>query len=406
MPSSFETDTVPAEITQKMTEIVEIFGNIEQFEKIAAEEGSADHITDKDFKFDDVYLFSLLGQVLWVREYVRSKWGADCPLPSFLLASRSYGRSSDSGMSAAVFDWFLKGGNKLNIPDTEEKLRSHVQASFEKYDAGKKGKPPPKKGKGAPEDEPIPSNSALSALIWIKSSYNSKKIMGPEQVYKVVEEGISRFNNCLNRYEFTRNHSEDMTYDGYVAENDIIEYISAHPEMISATCIMDKEEKPPQWDCSFTEKNIHLMPIGYDFVLCEVLLAVMSCIVSVELRDTLKKLPATSDPERSDTTCDSQKMEGDSDSSPVSLFNTKQALTIHDIVRTRRRLLTPAKACKLSHIAREEVLDLDGMFEVLQEIYSIQRQEITYTGGLLSAAFETLNSFNSTLRKEEAALIS
>ena len=96
-----------------------------------------------------------------MREYVRSKWGADCPLPSFLLASRSYGRSSDSGMSAAVFDWFLKGGNKDNIPDTEEALRSHVQASFEKFDAGKKGKPPPKKGKGAEEGESIPSSSAL-----------------------------------------------------------------------------------------------------------------------------------------------------------------------------------------------------------------------------------------------------
>ena len=119
-PSSFEETLVPPKIIERMTEIVEIFIKVDQFEKLAAEEGSADHISDKDVTFDDVYLFSLLGQVLSVREYICKEWEADCPLPSFILASRSYGRSSDSGMSAAVFDWFLKGGTKDNISDAFE----------------------------------------------------------------------------------------------------------------------------------------------------------------------------------------------------------------------------------------------------------------------------------------------
>ena len=392
VPITFGELTVSPEYLGVMTELVSSFELFSKFEVLANEEGGKDHTTISDVTFDDTYLFSILGQVLYIREYCRQQWtssGESCPLPNLVIATRSFGRSTDDGKSIAVFDWFLKGGNRDNIPDTEDELKATTNASFGKFEPGRKpGKPGqyiyfmrsccfcalnsfifPLTGKGEPE---IPSSSSISALLWIKSPYTLRDLFSEEpKVYDISS--FNKFQSALNMYEIHRNAAEGM-YEPAAAERAVLDFASKHAEM----SVVFARNGETDWPCQFEERGVSIIDANVNFVYFELLSALISVLL------------------------DSPNFNSESSIE----YNPCQSQIVYEKAILKRQSLTAAQICTLQHSVKENEVNTDDLYDVLKDIYSNSNDSTFLEGGLFMATCMALESLYSELRNNEALLIS
>ena len=86
--------------------------------------------------FTDATLYAVLGQILWLRGYLRALWVAVpsatvCPLAPLVLAGKvcecegpKRVAITSSAAMCRVFNWFLRGGCRDTLPeDGEEELQ-------------------------------------------------------------------------------------------------------------------------------------------------------------------------------------------------------------------------------------------------------------------------------------------
>ena len=176
-PSSLSGTTLTAEILKSCNELVELSDKILAVRDLLA---AGPDLSLSSLTYTDVGCAIALGVSLRVRQFVREKLvaveGIDAAMPSFVVVARLFGSiyACDNAVTARIIDWFLQGGTRDDIPETEKELLDAIAS-----DGGNKGakKAPPKKGAEVSTPEP-----AIAAIIWVHAAaHNSvKNVLKPD----------------------------------------------------------------------------------------------------------------------------------------------------------------------------------------------------------------------------------
>jgi hypothetical protein len=151
------------------------------------------------FKFSDTSLAILLAQVLWLRDYVSSAISAlrdpsssapSAPLTPIVLAAFNFG-SPDRLATLRVFDWFLRGGSRTNLPEGDEEFAREIadEIATVPLEKGKKAAKPSAaggggKGKKDKRDptELIKPTSPIAAVVWLQQNKQQQEKEKDESV--------------------------------------------------------------------------------------------------------------------------------------------------------------------------------------------------------------------------------
>ena len=124
--------------------------------------------------FTETTFAILIGTSLWLRNFVLGMMIADgsssLPTPSIALVARNFGcsiTSPETVLFARVVDWFVRGGTRENVPDSDTILSEAIAGESGKGAALAKKKPPVK-GKGGQEDSPS-EISSLRSIVWVRN---------------------------------------------------------------------------------------------------------------------------------------------------------------------------------------------------------------------------------------------
>jgi hypothetical protein len=138
----------------------------------ATAEGGAIELSS--FRFSDTTLAILLAQILWLREYVCFAVHAingTTPLTPIVLVSFHFG-APDRVVALRVFDWFLRGGSRVSLPEGDDEIGGEINAEIATVpvEKGKKAAKPPGKGKKDKRDttELIQHTSPIKGIVWLQ----------------------------------------------------------------------------------------------------------------------------------------------------------------------------------------------------------------------------------------------
>ena len=189
---TLEGTTLTPQTERTIADVVDIATRVAAAREYFSVDTAADVATMQlsAFKFSDCTLAILLAQVLWLRELVcvscESACGS-CPLSRCLLVSTVIGRP-DRPIILRIFDWFLRGGSRLNLPDGDDEMAAEItkETATVSLEKGKK-KPPPKK-KDKNQVDTVLDKSGVSCLVWIA---DKPVISNPSVIDSETSEGAS-----------------------------------------------------------------------------------------------------------------------------------------------------------------------------------------------------------------------
>lgn len=167
---------VSADVMKILSDVIEISNRVLSISSSSASNPST--FTLNSLAFTDTSLAILLGEILWAFESVcKSVIALLHPLenlrkliPRFIFLSTTENLKHSRGhcdnlVDLRVLDWFLRGGQRENIPENESEIIAAVISETGKN--GKKGKPPAKSKTPLPDEllKPI-----IKQFVWLSGS--------------------------------------------------------------------------------------------------------------------------------------------------------------------------------------------------------------------------------------------
>jgi len=390
-PQSFPDDhTLSVQATRTVSEVVDVVTRITTCVGIVGDDGtvSAAELDQASFKFNDTTLVILLGQILWLREYICSVCynhkGVHF-MPTRVLVGTIVGYA-DKGCTAKILDWFIRGGNRMNIPEGDEQLRTIIAEEIASLppEKGKKGKPAPKgkKDKNKDATEVISDKSSIATVIWIRSGcvspiddetdMNIRPIRPTERDdVKVIlaYKQMQRRQWSTELKELSKSFEREVQVFSVANKCRFHIYQPGHtktsqlePEMLPATDI----------NCDFN--------------------AVEYIVAAVLDGMTLESTAATDDP-----TMDADQIDATEPEYDVSAIEESQA-RVHKLVMERRELLDPAQMIWLNHVTKLHTIDFSLAPSLLCTLRTSGMKELDILASLIFVSVLQLRKAQADMR--------
>ena len=159
--------------TSTIAEVIATVTRMLEMKSVFPEDNSvpdASVLKISQFEFNDATLMILSAQILWLRDFVSRQifevFKVQPYTPNVLFFS-TRGTIPDRWIFVQLFDWFLKGGSRHQIPDDREELAAEVAAEMG-TEKPKKGKAAPKKKDKKDKSEPIIfEESMIRSVVWV-----------------------------------------------------------------------------------------------------------------------------------------------------------------------------------------------------------------------------------------------
>ena len=176
--------------TSTISEIIAFVNRFKEAKSLLPDDNSVSPISTLElssFEFNDVSLTIVAAQILWLRDFVSRQifllFNVQ-PFTQHVLFVSTRGVASDRWVTVKVFDWFLKGGSRHNIPDDDSDLKAEINAEMA-TEKPKKGKGAAKKKDKKDKSEPVVfEESMIRSVIWAHNeilSENCENIEGEDE---------------------------------------------------------------------------------------------------------------------------------------------------------------------------------------------------------------------------------
>jgi len=314
--------------------------------------------------FSDVSCAIALGVSLRIRQFVRDRLaaidGIDTIMPKFVVATRLFGSlySSDTAVFARVVDWFLQGGTREDVPDSEKELASAISS-----EPGSKGgkKAPPKKGA-----EVLVPVSVLASVIWIHAktpnaaSRTCEPYAGEEICAAQVQYFLDSVDLAKSKEKLPANLAADGAYllmYGVLADDGQTPQPGDVPSIVPLYSVQQLQAA----SAVATSIDTHMF-VSEDLSAAETILSILLdvCNVNFGFNSTGADAPL-----------------GSRDSLRVATER------VNHIKNTRRSALSPQDKIWLCNLTKENVLQSADIFEVHSKICAARAVEIELKGLLV-----------------------
>lgn len=376
-PDSLAGTALPPEIMKGCNELVDISNNILALKDILA---TSPELPLTNVTFSDVSCGIAVGVSLRIRQFVRDKLAGvndiDTIMPNLVITARLFGSlySSDKAIFARVVDWFLQGGTRDDVPESEKDLVAAIAS-----DVGSKGgkKAPPKKG----AEVPVPV-SALAAVIWIhaKTQNVASRICKPYTGDDTV--CVDQVQYLLDSVDLAKSKESleaDLAADGGYLLNYGVLAVEEEPpqpgDVPSKVPVYSMQQKQPSDSANddvATTINTHLF-VTEDLSSAETILSIVLDVYDVVFG--FASADATPDAVDADA-----PVVGSRDALRMAVDR------VNHIKNTRRSTLSPQDKIWLCNLTKENVLQSADIFDVHSKISAARAVEVELKGLLVMMA--------------------
>ena len=415
-PAEFASLTLPPSVLRICTELVDISMRIMSIQPQIEDGGAVPAMP-----FNDISLAALIGQSLWLRNFLADKID-NCP--RLAVVGKRFGGGvsvADSVIFARLLEWFLRGGTRDNIPPTDVKMQDALQSEADKASgaggAGKKKAPPPAKGKGV--ENAIAEQCSVCAAVWIR--LREPKTAACQQ--DLQNEGEQSISDRIFDAFASSTWIETPAFSLDKEELELLEFAKMTSRgadgsplrPLSVYCLqykpqqMQGETLPPQVEeegnpldqgeiefTNFPAQEVvskHPIDVGINFT-SEI--SISEAIVAIALLEGGVLLGTSCSDGEAEATDESEKT-----------MQEVIARTLHRVLRIlhvrRGRLSAPEHVFYL-HLTGENVLSMPEAFAAHSLVCEVQALEQELYGLCLLAVERSMLAMNHRMRQREAAL--